>query len=125
MTCTLTGTGIRGINEVTRVLCHKYHNTFLRVLITCGAVSTRKYKRVASKMKTSKMMNENMLLVDHYRIIRLYDFNDHYLGFLNSFVRIKAALATIINRKILCWKLEKNTLICYLICNFKTDTIYL
>ena len=58
-------------------------------------------------MKTSKMMNENMLLVDHYRVIGLYDFNDHYLGFLNSFVRIKAALATIINRETLCLKLEK------------------
>ena len=40
-----------------------------------GAASTRNHRRVALKIKTSKIMNENMLV-------------DHYVGVLDSFARI-------------------------------------
>ena len=48
---------------------------FLHALITYG-VFTRKYKRVAFKINTSYMMNENMLV-------------NHYVEFLNSFTRLE------------------------------------
>ena len=50
--------------------------SFLHVLITCGAASTCNYKCVVFKIKTSQMMNENILV-------------DHCVGLLNSFARIK------------------------------------
>ena len=66
--CTCTGTGYRGITEITRIKSSlSAIASLLPILITCRAASTHKYKCVAFKRKNRCMINENnIMLVGHY-----------------------------------------------------------
>ena len=111
--CTCTGTGYRGITEITRIKSSlSAIASLLPILITCRAVSTHKYKCVAFKRKNRCMINENNIMhVGHYveffkficmYLERVYELKEVKLISLKSYKFILPV------KKILTDKIKKN-----------------
>ena len=113
--CTCTGTGYRGITEITRIKSSlSAIASLLPILITCRAASTHKYKCVAFKRKNRCMINENnIMLVGHYvefffkficmYLERVYELKEVKLISLKSYKFILPV------KKILTDKIQKKT----------------